>query len=99
VLGPVQGLSAAGRDAGLPHLAVEPDGDAVLAWSRSDGADDRLQARTRSAAGALGAVQTLSAAGQDAGGPRVAVDADGDATVIWGRSDGVNIRIQAAAGP
>lgn len=41
----------------------------------------------------------LSAAGQSASAPQVAVDAVGDAVVTWQRSDGANQRIQASAGP
>ena len=89
-------LSAAGQDA-APQVAVDADGDAVFTWLRSDGTDYRIQARARSAAGTLSAVQTLSAAGQDASSPQVAVDADGDAVFTWLRFDGTNDRIQARA--
>jgi len=88
-------LSAAGQDADFPQVAVDGDGDAVFTWVRSDGTNDRVQARTRSAAGALSAVQDLSAAGQDATDPQVAVDGDGDAEFTWVRSDGTNDRVQA----
>ena len=90
-------LSAAGENATAPQVAVDADGDAVFTWARFDGADHRVQARARSAAGTLSAVQTLSSAGQDAGRPQVAVDADGDAVLTWLRSDGTNYRIQARA--
>ena len=58
-----------------------------------------IQARERTAAGALFAVQTLSDAGQSASFPQVAVGAAGDAASVWLRSDGTNDRIQAAIGP
>jgi hypothetical protein len=59
----------------------------------------RVQARTRSAAGVLGAVQTLSASGQDAYYPQVAVNQSGNAATVWNRYDGANERIQATTGP
>jgi hypothetical protein len=68
----------------------------------------RVQARTRSAAGTLGSVETLSAAGQNApdpafpgvlAGPKVALDETGHAVAVWSRFGGANWRIQAAAGP
>jgi hypothetical protein len=59
----------------FPQLAVTPSGDAVLTWYRSDGANNRVQARTHSAAGVLGATATLSDAGQPAFAPKVGVDA------------------------
>jgi len=92
-------LSDAGQSALFPQLAVTPVGDAVLTWYRSDGANNRVQARTHSAAGVLGATSTLSAAGQPAFAPKVGVDANGAAIVTWQRSDGSDSRIQLAAGP
>jgi hypothetical protein len=91
----VQALSDPGRDAFNPQVAVDADGDAVVVWHRFDGTNWRVQARRRSAAGALSAVQSLSDPGQDAFEPQVAVDADGDAVVVWRRFDGANWRVQA----
>jgi hypothetical protein len=96
-LSPVQTLSPAGQNAGFPRVAVDPAGDAVFVWTRSDGTNDRIQARARSAAGTLSPVQTLSQGGQDASQPYVGVDTDGDAVVSWERSDGTNARAQARA--
>jgi hypothetical protein len=103
-LSAVQNLSAAGQDAFTPRVAVGGDGDAVFAWRHRDGTTDcggmgcfRVQARARSAGGALSAVRTLSAAGQDASSPEVGVDADGDAVFTWQRSDGTNDRAQIRA--
>ncbi len=97
VLSPVQTLSAAGQHAFAPQVAVDGDGDAVFTWERSDGTDSRIQARGRSAAGALSPLQTLSAAGQDANRPQVDTDANGDAVFTWHRFDGSVFRVQARA--
>ena len=47
-----------------PRVAVEPDGDALIAWSRSLGEDpgalQRVQMRHRAADGTLGKVVTLT---------------------------------------
>src|SRR3954451_560852 len=98
-LSAVQTLSTGGQGAFDPRVAVDPDGDAVFTWTRSDGTGNfccsRVQAKARSAAGALSPVQYLSEVGQNAQGPRVAVDADGDAVFTWARSDGTNLRVQA----
>jgi uncharacterized protein GlcG (DUF336 family) len=99
-LSAVQTLSEAGQNAQSARVAVDTDGDAVFTWSRSDGTNFRVQARTRSASGALSRpVQTLSSAGEDAKIPQVAVDATGDAVATWRRSDGANQRIQGVVGP
>jgi hypothetical protein len=37
----------------------------------------------------------LSAPGQDARQPKTAIDADGDALIVWYRSDGTRFRVQA----
>ena len=76
-------------------LAVDADGDALYTWQVSDGTNRRVQARARSAAGVLGRVRTLSAAGQDARDPQVAAEPDGDAVFTWARSDGTSFRVQA----
>src|SRR5438034_990952 len=88
-------LSPPGQNASSPQVGVDSAGNAVAVWQRSDGTRDRVQARARTAGGALSATQTLSDAGQDAFGSQVAVDSSsGDAVVVWYRSDGTNQRVQ-----
>jgi hypothetical protein len=87
-LSAVQLLSPSGQDATAPQLGVDSTDNAVFTWTRFDGAKDRVQARARSAAGTLGAVQTLSASGQNADAPQVAVDQSGNAVFAWQRFDG-----------
>jgi hypothetical protein len=96
-LSPVRTLSGAGQPASGPQVAIDADGDAVFTWTRPDGANYRVQARARAADGTLSPVQTLSGAGQDAGGSQVAIDADGDAVFTWERFDGVSNRVQGRA--
>jgi hypothetical protein len=108
-------LSQPGQDANIPQVAVDPNGNAVFVWLRPDATTDclgfpssdgcfRVQARARSAAGALSAIQTLSVGGQDAYDPQVAVDQSGNAVVVWARPDGTTgcggfgcARVQARA--
>ena len=94
-LGATQDLSAPGQGAGLPQVAVDPNGVATAVWHRSDGSNLIVQARRITADGTLGAIQDLSAAGQTAGNPQVAVDPNGVATAVWTRFDGSNFIIQA----
>jgi hypothetical protein len=115
VLSPIQTLSVSGQDADEGALDVDSAGNAGFVWRRPDGTSDchgapcdRIQARFRSAAGALSAIETLSASGGDAIQPQVGVDPDGgfdpataDAFAVWERYDGTRFseccrRIEAA---
>ena len=53
VLGPVQRISPAGSDAIEPEVAVDADGDAVYTSTNDQPTFDQIQARARTAAGAL----------------------------------------------
>jgi hypothetical protein len=97
-LGPVQTLSASGHNSGLPQVAVDQSGNAIFSWQFYDGTTNsyycnnaygckRVQARARTAAGALSAVQTLSAEGRNADYPSVATDQNGNAVFVWSRYD------------
>ncbi len=81
-------ITISGPDASSPAVAVSNDGAGVAVWTRFDGNVSRVQARTVSVGGSLGPVQTLSAAGDSAFNPQVAVDADGDAIVVWTQLEG-----------
>lgn len=79
----VQDLSAKGSGAYEPDIAVNDNGDAVATWSRSDGSNMRVEASIRPAGGSFGPVQVLSPAGQNVHQPKAAIDAQGEATVVW----------------
>ncbi len=89
-------LSATGQDASDPMVAVNAAGAAAVAWKRSNGSNDIVQATTRPSGGGFSPPIDLSAAGQDAVFPDVAMDGVGDATAVWRRSNGSNEIIQAA---
>jgi hypothetical protein len=95
VLSPIQTLSASGQSSFHPQVAVDGNGNAVFVWQRSDGTNLRVQTRTRSAAGVLSSTLTLSAAGEPAENPQLAVDGNGNAVFVWQRFDANNERIQA----
>jgi hypothetical protein len=88
-----------GKGGVAPEVAMDQSGNAVYVWSRWDGitgssnCDEslgclRVQARARLASGSLSSIQTLSAPGQDASNPHVAVDQAGNAVIVWERYDG-----------
>jgi hypothetical protein len=96
-LDPIQSLSAVGRDASDPRIAIAPNGVATVVWKRWNGSNFLIKDRRIEADGTVQVADadTPSAAGQDAVEPRVAVGADGTATLIWSRFDGSSQRIQA----
>jgi len=89
-------ISPVAEVVGGPDVAVAADGTATVVWSaRAGGGEFRVFARGIGADGTPGATQQLSATGQDALAPRVALAPDGTATVVWVRSDGANFLVQA----
>lgn len=92
-------LSALGRDAAEPQLAVDAAGDTVAVWSRSDGSHTIIQASARPAGGAWSSPVDLSAAGRSATQPQVAVDAGGRVVAVWVRDNGAHKVIQGASKP
>jgi hypothetical protein len=94
--GSAQTLSETKQNAVEPQVAVASDGTATVVWSRFDGSDSIVQERRVEADGTLeAAVADLSAAGESAVEPRVALDAEGAATVVWTRFDGSSWIIQS----
>jgi hypothetical protein len=79
-------------------VAVDRQGDAVMVWVRSPKAypfDYRVQARTRTASGALGDRFLLSPRDQAAAAPHVDLDDDGDAVFAWVAWSGDSRRVYA----
>ena len=92
-------ISDPGQDGFEPDVAVDPSGNVIAVWTRSDGTNFRIQYSTRTATGSWAAPTTISDPGQSASNPDAAIDNSGNAIVAWSRSDGTNIRIQAAYRP
>jgi hypothetical protein len=95
-------LSAAGKDPApdaSPQVAVNQAGDAVAVWLQQGPNSSIVQVAVRPAGGSFGAPVDLSAAGQSAYEPQVAVDAAGQAVVVWQLGIGSNLVVQAAVRP
>ncbi len=75
-------LSAAGKKALLPTVAMNDRGDTIVAWTRGEGSNGVVQASFRPAGGSFGAPVNVSTGGESATAPRVAIDGAGDATVV-----------------
>ena len=71
-------LSADGQDANGLDLAVNAAGDAVAAWSRSNGTRELIEASLRAHGGSWDAPVFLSGSGQAAHAPTVGIDGGGN---------------------
>ena len=98
-LGATATISQAGRDAFEPDLAFDPSGNAIAVFTQWDGAHRRIHAMFRPAGGSFGGDQTISASGQDANAPRLAIDSSGKAIAVWYLFDGTADRIQTSIRP
>jgi hypothetical protein len=92
-----QALSDESAYALAPDVASDARGDAVAVWLHYDGAYARVQAAYRPAGGSFGAPQTLSPAGYEGRDPRVAMNANGAAVVVWSLGSGLTEKIQTAS--
>ncbi len=90
-----QTVSDPGVSASGPSLAVDASGNAVAAWTQSNG-ELRITAAYRPAGGSFGAPIGVSEVGADATAPDVSMDSAGNALVGWQRTDGTNLRVQAS---
>lgn len=97
--GPPVNLSAAGQNAVDPQVAAAPDGVTTAVWQRYDGSKNIIQAAIQPPGGSFGTPVNLSAPGQNADQPQVAVAPDGTTTAVWQRIGGGNYIVQASTRP
>jgi RTX calcium-binding nonapeptide repeat (4 copies) len=76
-------LSAPGRNASLPRVAMAASGEAIVAWLRSNGSWTAAQVAYRTAAGEWEATHNLSERGGNARQIDLAMNSRGDAVVTW----------------
>jgi hypothetical protein len=101
-LGQLQKLTSS-TSADYPLLKGDASGNTVTAWQNGG----RVEARARTAGGALGPFHSFSIGGQIAGGGSLGVGSGGPAIVTWVQSDGLGqcsggsscSRVGASAGP
>jgi hypothetical protein len=89
------------READDAQVAIDPKGDAIVAWTGEDAAGEKIvQASAEQGfGGEWGAPIALSAAGADAEELGLAMDAAGDAFAVWRRPTQTNVEIQEAQRP
>jgi hypothetical protein len=93
-----QNLTTLADETGNPAVAVDGAGDVVATWQRSDGRDTIIQLATKRRGAPWSAPVRMSARGQSANWPDVAVDDHGDAVVVWTRYDGAHEIVQGRVG-
>ena len=93
-----QELSPAGEADNVDalDLAIDSQDRVTVAWDVRGSSESRVQSVRLSAAGVVGSAQTISLPGEFATGPRLAIDSEDRATIIWQRTAGSEIRLQAA---
>jgi len=81
------------RDAQAPQVGVASNGDAIAVWYEYDGTRNNIWANLYvSGTGWAGAALLETVAG-DAVAPKIAMNADGTAFVVWEQNDGSNYRV------
>lgn len=80
------GAQLSGGEAFVASQAVGRDGETIVVWSQKIGTEYRIEARVRPPGGAFGAPTAVSPAGGTAESPQVAIDASGNALVVWHRA-------------
>jgi len=91
-------VSASGYDSYAPRVAYDREGDATLVWVRESQEYPhpmRVQMRSRSHDGVWSSTLTLSPSDQAPRLPKVAVDDDGDAVVVWDAFNGAEYGVYA----
>jgi PKD domain len=78
-----EALSAQGEEGGDPQIALDAHGDALAVWTKDVGYDNIVRGSYRPASGAWQGPADISAEGEDAQSPQVALDGSRDALVAW----------------
>lgn len=81
---------ASNDPADSPAVATDGSGNAIVVWRQDDGTGTfDIRARRYSALSGWEQAVTLDTQSGDANAPRIAMDAIGDAIVVWTQNDGV----------
>ena len=76
-------VSEPGEAGGNPHVAIDGDGDSLVAWRGEDEGQEFVRAAYRPAGGSWGAPVNVSNPGEHVVGLRAAVDPEGNAIIAW----------------
>ncbi len=106
---PPVAISEASEHTGAPHVVLDSEGNATAVWDRWNGVDTVVESAYRPAGEGWEAPVDLSEpelegevvlGAHDASAPRIAVDRNGNVTVVWERYAGTNqMLLQAVERP
>ncbi len=89
-------IGIAGQSADYPQMAMDSNGNAIITWHQFDGAYDRIymsEYRNGVWNDASSLADQITAAGQYASNPHVALADNGNSIITWTQWDGTNDRI------
>ena len=98
-------ISEESEHTGAPHVVLDSEGNATAVWDRWNGVDTVVESAYRPAGEGWEAPIDLSEpelegefvpGAHDASAPRIAVDRNGNVTVIWERYAGTNLMLLQA---
>jgi len=75
-------------NADYPQIAFDANGNAMAVWSQSTAAVGSIWANRYTANSGWGVATTIESGAGDAYGPQIAVDASGNALVVWSQTNG-----------
>jgi PKD domain len=81
-------VSEPGEEGGNPHVALDANGDSLVAWRGEDEGQGFVRAAYRPVGGSWGAATNVSSEGEAVQAVRDAVDPDGNAIVAWAGNTG-----------
>lgn len=105
---PAVDISEPGEHAGSPHVVLDSEGNATAVWDRWNGVDTVVESAYRPAGEGWGVPVDLSEpelegevvpGAHDAQAPQIAVDRNGNVTVLWERYAGTKIVLQSVDRP
>jgi len=89
-------ISPDGQHAYAPQVAMDDNGNAVIVWRQSDGSNYQIfksEYRSGTWTHPASLCDNISPDGQNARYPQVAMDANGNAVIVWSQYDGSNYQI------
>jgi hypothetical protein len=93
--GAAQLIETGGGFAFLPEIAIGPGGNAIAVWYQQNGSNYDIHANSYTVAAGWGTAQLIESGSSYAYVPRMAMDASGNAIVVWYQHDGAVFNIHA----